>query len=71
LLSSLRAVGEVGRISAELVYGYGAASEETAAEFQKLRAKADASLAGARLAKDRAAKALTQIMIPEALDYPQ
>jgi len=66
-----RAVGEVGRISAELVYGYGAASDETAAEFQKRRARLDATLAGARLAKDRAAKALTQIMIPEALDYPQ
>ena len=26
--------------------------------------------AGAALAKDRAAQALTQVMIPEALDYP-
>jgi len=69
-LQIARAVGETARISAELVYGYGAASEEAAAEFQALRAKADASLSGARLAKDRAAKALTQIMIPEALDYP-
>jgi alkylation response protein AidB-like acyl-CoA dehydrogenase len=66
-----RAVGEAARICAELVYGYGAATDASAAEFQALRAKADASLAGARLAKDRAAKALTQVMIPEALDYPQ
>jgi hypothetical protein len=68
-----RAVGEVGRISAELVYGYAASAGEAgaSAEFQKLRAKVDGSLAGSRLAKDRAAKALTQIMIPEALDYPQ
>ena len=66
-----RAVGEVGRIGAELFYGYGSATEEKAAEFQKLRAKADASLAGARLSKDRAAKALGSVMIPEALDYPQ
>jgi hypothetical protein len=66
-----RAVGEAARICAELVYGYGAATEAAAAEFQALRAKADASLAGARLAKDRAARALTQVMIPEALDYPQ
>jgi hypothetical protein len=27
-------------------------------------------LTGARLAKDRAAEALTKVMIPEALDYP-
>ncbi len=66
-----RAVGEVARVSAELIYGYGAASEEAAAEFQKLRSKIDASLVGARLSKDRAARALTQVMIPEALDYPQ
>ena len=65
------AVGEAARVCAELVYGYGAATPEQSAEFQALRAKADASLAGARLAKDRAAKALAQVMIPEALDYPQ
>jgi hypothetical protein len=38
--------------------------------FVRLRAKLDASLSGSRLAKDRAAEALTQVMIPEALDYP-
>jgi hypothetical protein len=38
--------------------------------FSRLRAKLDASLAGSRLAKDRAADALTKVMIPEALDYP-
>jgi hypothetical protein len=38
--------------------------------FAKLRLKVDASLAGSRLAKDRAAEALTKVMIPEALDYP-
>jgi alkylation response protein AidB-like acyl-CoA dehydrogenase len=67
-------VGEVGRISAELVYGYAASAEqagEAGAEFQKRRARVDGALVGSRLAKDRAAKALTQIMIPEALDYPQ
>jgi hypothetical protein len=36
-----------------------------------LRAKADIAMAGARLAKDRAARALVYVMIPEALDYPQ
>ncbi|MDD3179623.1 MAG: acyl-CoA/acyl-ACP dehydrogenase [Opitutaceae bacterium] len=38
--------------------------------FVRLRIKLDASLAGSRLAKDRAAEALTKVMIPEALDYP-
>ena len=73
-LQAARAAGEVGRISAELFYGYNALTEkadEARETFQKLRSNVDASLAGSRLAKDRAAKALTQIMIPEALDYPQ
>ena len=30
----------------------------------------DGCLTGSRLAKDRAADALTKVMIPEALDYP-
>jgi alkylation response protein AidB-like acyl-CoA dehydrogenase len=73
-LQAARAAGEVGRISAELFYGYVATAEqagEARVTFQTLRGKLDESLAGARLSKDRAAKALTQIMIPEALDYPQ
>jgi hypothetical protein len=115
------AAGEVGRISAELVYGYdrhpawdteGAAcfvSDElddlesimpgiaacaqamtdvigsdgshpskagpcacTAGKevFARMRSKLDGCLTGSRLAKDRAARALTTVMIPEALDYP-
>jgi hypothetical protein len=39
-------------------------------EFVRLRLKTDGCLTGARLAKDRAAAALTKVMIPEALDYP-
>lgn len=39
-------------------------------EFVRLRGKLDGCLTGARLAKDRAAYALTQVMVPEALDYP-
>jgi alkylation response protein AidB-like acyl-CoA dehydrogenase len=39
--------------------------------FARLRLRLDACLTGARLAKDRAAQALTKVMIPEALDYPQ
>ena len=39
-------------------------------EFTKMRTRLDGCLTGARLAKDRAAEALTKVMIPEALDYP-
>jgi hypothetical protein len=39
-------------------------------DFRKLRVKVDGCLTGAMLAKDRAAEALSKVMIPEALDYP-
>ncbi len=39
-------------------------------EFRTLRTRLESCLSGARLAKDRAAEALTRVMIPEALDYP-
>jgi hypothetical protein len=39
--------------------------------FARLRRRMDGCLTGARLAKDRAAEALTQVAIPEALDYPR
>src|SRR5512133_3055277 len=39
-------------------------------QFARLRAKLDGCLAGCRLAKDRAAEALTTVMTREALDYP-
>ena len=38
--------------------------------FLTLHAKLDTCLTGSRLAKDRAADAISKIMIPEALDYP-
>ena len=38
--------------------------------FARLRSRLDGCLTGARLAKDRASQSLTQVMIPEALDYP-
>ena len=63
-----QAAGEAGRICAELVYGYNAPGEIS--EFAALRAAVDVSLAGSRLAKDRAADSLAKVMIPEALDYP-
>jgi alkylation response protein AidB-like acyl-CoA dehydrogenase len=39
--------------------------------FTLRRGKLDGCLTGSRLAKDRAAQALTEVTIPEALDYPQ
>jgi alkylation response protein AidB-like acyl-CoA dehydrogenase len=40
-------------------------------QFSRLRVRMDGCLTGSQLAKDRAAHALTHVMIPEALDYPQ
>lgn len=41
-----------------------------AGAFTALRTKLDGCLTGSRLAKDRAAEAISKMMIPEALDYP-
>ena len=68
-VQAARAAGEVGKICAELVYGYQSAAAELK-PFVELRAKTDASLAGIRFSKDRAAEAVAQVMIPEALNYP-
>jgi hypothetical protein len=38
--------------------------------FIRLRVRLDGCLTGSQLAKERAAEALTKVMIPEALDYP-
>jgi len=40
-------------------------------DFQLLRTKLDSCLTGSQLAKDRAAEAISKVMIPEALDYPR
>jgi alkylation response protein AidB-like acyl-CoA dehydrogenase len=118
-VNAARASGEVGRICAELIYGYsrhpvwgpearkvcydtteldeledlipgigscvvdgvgpGGAHPDKAgpcarcasvADFAALRMKLDQCLTGSRLAKDRAAAAVSKVMIPEALDYP-
>jgi alkylation response protein AidB-like acyl-CoA dehydrogenase len=69
-VQNARAAGETARICAEIFYGYSNDAGDSAAEFQRLHNAINASLAGTRLAKDRAAKAITTIMIPEALDYP-
>ncbi|MCQ2393236.1 MAG: acyl-CoA/acyl-ACP dehydrogenase [Kiritimatiellae bacterium] len=62
--------GEAAKICTGVVYGFGAATAEDKAAFAALRATLDEAQAGTRLAKDRAAKCLTTVMIPEALDYP-
>jgi short/branched chain acyl-CoA dehydrogenase len=67
-----RAAGEANRILTELVYGFADPLPAADADaFQALVRRTDAALAGSRLAKDRVANALTHVMIPEALDYPQ
>jgi hypothetical protein len=38
--------------------------------FSRIRGRMDGCLTGSRLAKDRAAHALTQVSIPDQLDYP-
>ena len=119
-IQAARAAGEVGRICAELVFGYNrhpawdeegykgcyrsdelesleglipgivslatdvvgsdgshaikagpCASCNGLEGFQRLRTKLDGCLTGAQLAKDRAAEAISKVMIPEALDYPR
>ncbi|WP_243363310.1 acyl-CoA dehydrogenase family protein [Fundidesulfovibrio terrae] len=62
--------GECARVCASMVYGFGPQAEEELEAFEKLRRELDRSMSGAALAKDRAGQALTQVMIPEALDYP-
>jgi hypothetical protein len=120
-VQAARSAGEVGRICAELVYGYnrhpdwcrdavescfegeqldalecimpgiagygrakgdaveadgshvskaGPCPKESLQTFMLLRHRLDICLTGARLAKDRAAAAISKVMIPEALDYP-
>ena len=121
-VQSARSAGEVGRVCAELVFGYNrhpawdtegcatcyqagdldameslipgmaslargytdvieddgthppkagpCARFEGLDQFSRLRARLDGCLTGSQLAKDRAAEALTKVMIPEALDYP-
>lgn len=68
-VQAARAAGEVSRVCSELVYGFQEAPVEDD-EFLALKLAVDKSLAGAKLAKDRASQALTGVMIPEALDYP-
>lgn len=69
-LQAGRTAGEVGRLCADLVFGFAEKSSKEAETFFKMRNDLDRGLAGSRLAKSRAAHAASQVMIPEALDYP-
>jgi hypothetical protein len=77
-VQSARSAGEAARVCADLIHGYrtpppgggDAAADPALAPFEALRAGVERALAGSRLAKERAAEAVTRVMIPEALDYP-
>ncbi len=69
-VQSARAAMEVSKICTELFYGFSVSKHDGEEEFKELRIKIDHNLAGVHLIKDRAAKALASVMIPEALDYP-
>lgn len=66
----LRTAGEVSRVCWELVHGYACESTEGLEQISDLRATLEKSVMGFRLAKEEAAEALVDVMIPEALDYP-
>lgn len=67
-----RSVSEAAKIIGELVVGYATpeALEEISERFSDMRKGVDLALIGSRQARERAAKALSEVMIPEALDYP-
>jgi hypothetical protein len=75
-VQAARAAGETARICSEVVFGYSSLasscgdSSQEQQTFLQQRAVVDSCLCGFGLSKDRAANALTTVMIPEALDYP-
>jgi alkylation response protein AidB-like acyl-CoA dehydrogenase len=72
IVQSSRSVGEASRICNELMVGYVTDADSVAGleKFIGLKNSADLASAGARLARDRAGYSISQVMIPEALDYP-
>jgi len=68
-VQAAHAAGESAHICVGLVHGYATAGTDLAA-FDALRHAVDATLAGLGAARERAGAALSQVMIPEALDYP-
>lgn len=71
IASSARAVSDVAEDDQQHPFKAGPCVRFSGIEeFVRLRAKLDGCLTGCRLAKDRAAEALTKVMTREALDYP-
>jgi hypothetical protein len=71
IAGSARAYGDVAETGERHPFKAGPCVRFTGLEpFVRLRLKLDGCLTGCRLAKDRAADALTKVMVPEALDYP-
>jgi len=71
IATSARGVNDVTENNATHPFKEGPCVQANGLEsFGRMRLKLDGCLTGSRLAKDRAAEALTQVMIPEALDYP-
>ena len=64
------AAGQVEKIGDMVGTEDGLLRVEGGDQFSRLRVRLDGCLTGSQLAKDRAAEALTKVMIPEALDYP-
>jgi alkylation response protein AidB-like acyl-CoA dehydrogenase len=74
VVQALDMAGEVEKVLTELIYGYmadPASARTTLKEYQEIRIALEESMAGQRSARDRAGHALTQVSIPEVLDYPQ
>jgi len=71
IAGTARAVSDVPEVGGTHLLKAGPCVKFTGLEdFARLRAKLDGCLTGCRLAKDRAAEALTTVMTREALDYP-
>lgn len=72
IASAARGTGTVREDSQKHPVKAGPCPEVSALQpFLRLNGKLSGCLTGSRMAKDRAAVALSQVMIPEALDYPQ
>jgi alkylation response protein AidB-like acyl-CoA dehydrogenase len=69
-IQAAQTAGIVDKICTELFYGYRKPTDQEIADFSNIKTNIDKEKHGIMLAKDQAAKALTQVMIPEALDYP-
>ena len=64
------AAGEVDKVCSSLVFGYATDETEGLDEIESAQRTLDRSLRGFGAAKEAAAEALIDVMIPEALDYP-